>query len=324
MTTQDIRRIVDATVEPLSDIARASTWQRIERALAEPAPVPRTRPRLAGLALAVALAAGTVVLLLVRHYQPPAQVAQLDRFELEAAKGGTAERRSADGELTLYGPGRLSVERTPQQMTIVISEGALLLRRAVGASPVLVKTPSSETAVTSPVFAVLVLESSTEIATSEHQVNALIERHMVELDAPMVELDAPMVTWSPAPAAPAPLSQPPKVPARTAPRAESPQQLYVHAERAMANGDYPSAHLLLEQVIATEPASPLADAASYDLALMSFNQGKHVDALRWIERLLATGTDDGLRSSARSLRCRIQRARGTGCDAASCPCSPTD
>ncbi len=307
MTTRDVRRIVNATVEPLSDIARANTWQRIERALAEPAPLVRVWPKFAVPAIVFGVAAVTIVWLLVRGYQPPAQVAQIDRFEFEAATGSTAQHRSSDGDFTLYGPARLSVERTPQQMTIVISEGALVLRRVLGASPVIVKTPSVETAVTSPVFAARVHEASTEIATSEHQANAIIERHMVELDAPIV-------TPSPASASPTSLSQPANLPRRTATRAESLQQIYVHAERAMTNGDDTKARVLLEKVVASGPGSPLADAAIYDLALMSFKQRKHVDALLWVERLLATGTDNSLRSAAHALRCRIQRAMGTACD----------
>lgn len=342
MNVPELRQAVEATVSPLSDIARASVWQRVERRI-DARPPPRVRPLRVRLALvaSAAVAALAVTAWVSLRADAPSGAAPAATHAVVAAAGAHVTQRWKDVQADIVGPAELRFERRLGLGVLEVAEGTVHVRHA--GAPLVVSTPTSTAWVVGPVFALRVHAQGTELASGEEAAAALVERTTFALAPP----PAPAVP-SPDPAPPAPLEEPrPRV--RAAPRPlepapapdaapapddvpapddapgldEAPEPdpatvaaaVYVRAEAAMRAGEHARAERLLREVIVTVPGARVAAAARYDLARLAFTRGDHALARRLVDELLRADVDPNLQAPTRRLRCRIQRAAGEACAA---------
>ena len=344
LNAESVRHAVDATVSPLSDIARAGAWQRIEQAIAVPPPrVLRTHARTAVFGLAAAAALAAVVVISLRATTPsPGVPAHATALAVDA--GAHLTHRWDSDLLDIHGPADLRLEHLLGARVLHVSAGTLRVHHT--GTPLVVSTPSSTTWVTGPVFAIRVHGQTTEIASGEQAAKELIERNIVTLAPPPLPVTPPPVI--PPPVIPSPVIPPPdsSSPAPRSPTPEtdtdtdteaeadtdtdtdtdteaesetvpdsglSPAARYALAESAMSAGATARAEALLAEVITADPDSRLAAAATLDLARLAFSRNDLPRARRLSDELLASNPDPNLRAPAQRLRCRIQRAQGERC-----------
>src|SRR5260370_527448 len=123
MNRSDVRRGVEATVEPLSEITRAAVWQRIEDQLSTPVRRSRGVPMATFAAGAAGGGGGGA----------GGGGGKAGRGEGRGVGGGAAAeypRAFAGGELTVYGPGELELNPTPDRPVLRIERGTVIVRRA--------------------------------------------------------------------------------------------------------------------------------------------------------------------------------------------------
>ena len=188
-TQTKLARVVNSTVEPLSDIAQSNSWRQIEQALnqAPPAQFPLRRVLVGFVGVA---AAAVVLVLAVRSStdETPTRFSE----SLVADAGENIDRAWIGGELTLHGPGALELIRDgSNRLTVIVSEGAVVIRRDVSAQRQLsVRTSTLETDVTSAIFAVRVHLGATQMATGEEQLRRLLLDHeLLEVRIDDLDLD---------------------------------------------------------------------------------------------------------------------------------------
>jgi hypothetical protein len=174
MNALEVRRAVDATVAPLSDITRAGVWQRIEREL-ETAP---PRARTLSLRMAVLSVSAVAVLALVAYISLRASAPSLAPSSSHgtalAFDAGVHSQRWESDVLDIHGPAELRLERHLVVRILHVSAGTLRVHHT--GAPLIVSTPSSTTWVSGPVFAVRVHGQVTEIASGAQAAQALVER----------------------------------------------------------------------------------------------------------------------------------------------------
>jgi hypothetical protein len=349
MTQADLARVINSTVEPLSDIGRSSTWRRIEQAISEPERSPARVPRhrvVGGFCIA---AVAFVALLLAVRGGSSSSTSTRSSESLVATAGERVDRSWAGGQLTLHGPGMAELVRDgDERVTVIVAEGTAVMRRGADAVTSLsVRTASLETEVTSEVFAVRVYDGITVIATSEQHIDGLVEH----LEPVVPAQDAVEPGGEPEPAESEPVVEPTKPeaerPARrirtpkhaasepaqehdaedtetkpaaepepeSDPRAEPPtlDEIYASAESAIARGDTDRAVRLLERIVRDDGRGLLATSARYDLALVALGREQYDRALAFVDEIIASGTVPSLKEAARRLRCRILEAQGEPC-----------
>ena len=84
-------------------------------------------------------------------------------------------------------------------------------------------------------------------------------------------------------------------------------ELYRRAESALAVSDRASARDNLERLLVDFPASPLMDAARYDLALIAVAEHDDARAVLQLDELVASGRDSNIVAAARRLRHVVMR-----------------
>ena len=335
MNILDLRRAVDATVSPLSDITRASVWQRVEQAIATPPP--RAHPLRARVAVLGAVAAAALVvtgLVSLHATAPSPDAAPSQARALVVADGERATHRWGAVVVDVHGPADLRLDRRLGVGVLHVAAGTIRVRH--GGFPLVVSTPTSTTWVGGPVFAVRVHGQSTEIASGEESAQALIERTTLVPPPSLEPVPVPVPVPVPDPGpddAPDPVRDPdPESEPETDPEPEpepDPESefepepdpeaeaaaTYARAEAAMRAGENERAARLLTAVVAAVPGTRVAAAARLDLARLAFARGDLARARRLLDEVLRSDADPNLHPPAQRLRCRIQRAAGEACDA---------
>ena len=305
MTQSDLARVINSTVEPLSDIARTSTWRRIEQAISEP--VPR-RPAWRSWAVvgfgAAAVAVAAAMLLLVvsgrSSSPPPARSSE----SLVAAAGEQIDRRWPGGELTLHGPGTAELVREGEdRITVIVADGTVVVRREVDASARLsVRTPTLATDVIGEVVTVRVYNGTTVMATGEERLPGFVEdQQPLELLPPDEEtpVEAVQADVEEAALAPATETKPARTSRRTATRVEPSASAGVVVDARLGGepgtARFPSPPIEDE---APQPASPTLDEI-YAAAEQAIRRGDRADGEKLLRKIIREDREGVLATSAR-------------------------
>lgn len=341
MTEHEVRDVVSSMTGSLDEVRREQGWRAIERSIAKPAPVARTRwPWLVVPALAVAIIA---VIVWPRSSTVPAPPTTL------AAKAGERAVFARDGlTLTLIGPGAATIQPGAAAVRVEVTAGTVLGERTSDDAPSVELAAAGNTTTTrDATFAVRVAHGTVVLSTGE-RASAIIEREMHGL-APAPNM--PPVAPAPGPVEPAPITpndasrtpgpsdrpvgpsdRPvtpnPVVPPRVAPIAPAPieqpappaeplppivatplaaKELYARAEASLRVHDPAAAKRLLAQLLAAHPEDALVDAARYDLALIAISEKDAATARSYLEQVIATARDPALKAAARKLAATVGR-----------------
>lgn len=232
----------------------------------------------------------------------------------QLAKLGAGQRFSVTSKRTsLLDPTRAAQLFDPQERTLdaAAPSGALILDgrpkgttvlindRPMGQVPLALRLPEGQTKVKlqAPGHAAVVL--STKIRKNQ---STPLSFELSPLPAPQrpEPVKPPPTAIPEPPAAPKPK---PVLKPRIKPSAES---LYQAAEAALGQRDPERARTLLAKLVKTFPRARQAQMALYELARLSYDQGRLSEASDHLEELLSQTTDRGLHESALYLRCRLQ------------------
>ena len=270
---------------------------------------------------------------------PPARV-------VRALAGETIEVQVGKAELTLFGPGQISITTTvpdgPQ--TIRVVQGTVV--SAANGEPIVLTNGDAKQAFVGPLVAIRV-ERGTVVASASSE-RAVKRVFSVEFDnhrrlraegpnladaqptkiavktpkRPKSSLAAKNLNGTSSPTIAPTLEEVVEKQAETDSettdaKAKESAAIYADAEQAMERGKLAVAAELLERVVALFPDSPDAVVAAFDLALLSYRAGNFGEAIVRLDAMLVGKPTGAVYNAARLLRCRAVASRdgrdGTVC-----------